>query len=65
MRKNKPLTWKKKDVKSKFHSNKIMLITDRKNQSRSETNRETFKNSGFSVMGSFKLHNYYSESDCL
>jgi hypothetical protein len=25
---NKPLTWKKKEVKSKFHSNKITLMTD-------------------------------------
>jgi hypothetical protein len=28
LRQNKPLTWKNKEVKSEFHSNKIMLITD-------------------------------------
>jgi hypothetical protein len=28
LRQNKSLTWKNKEVKSKFHSNKIMLITD-------------------------------------
>ena len=28
VRQNKPLTWRIKEVKSKFHSNKIMLITD-------------------------------------
>ena len=25
---NKPLTWRKKEIKSKYHSNKIFKITD-------------------------------------
>jgi hypothetical protein len=25
---NKPLTWRKKEIKSKYHSNKIFTITD-------------------------------------
>ena len=28
IKQNKPLTWKNREVKSKFHFNKIMLITD-------------------------------------
>jgi hypothetical protein len=28
LKQNKSLTWKNKEVKSKFHSNNVMLITD-------------------------------------
>ncbi len=44
IRQNKPLTWKNKEVKSKFHSKKILVITDFENMDEAREWREKIEN---------------------
>ncbi len=37
---NKPLTWTSKEVQSKFHSNKVMLITNKAREWREKIETE-------------------------